>query len=214
MSLVALVDGLLRPDHPAFAEAVDLTGAAVAESPAGRHALAMASAIGQGAPGARILSLAVFAGTLATRAEILARALSVAAEREVDIVHCSLGLARDDPGVAAAVARLLQKGAVVVAAAAARGGPVWPAALPGVIAVQGDARCGPGEWSRLHLPTADYGADPRLAGDPAIGGASVAAAHLTGIIAASGVLGERDARRMLDDGAAHIGRERRLAAEK
>lgn len=211
MRRIALIDGPLSPGHPAFGGLVDSTGGAVFDSPAGRHAAAMASAIVEGGADVSILSIPVFPGPLTTTAAGLARALTLAAEDDAGIIHCSLGLARPDAAVTDAVARLIASGRIVVASAPARGEPVFPAALPGVISVQGDARCGAGTWSRLGLPTADYGADPRLASDRAIGGASVAAAHLTGLIAALGAISELAARAALDAGASFHGREHRRA---
>ena len=184
--LIALIDGPLAPHHPALMGQVPAADAAPPDSPGGRHAAAVAQAILAGAPEARFLCVPVFGQRLVTDAGSLAAALRAAAEAE--IVHCSLGLPRPDALVGAAVAALTDSGRAVVAAAPARGGPVWPAACPGVVSVQGDARCGAGEWSLLDLPGALFGACPRLEGDPGIAGAgiagaSIAAAHLTGLMA-------------------------------
>lgn len=180
--LVALVDGPLAPDPAVPAPRPDDAPARL--SPAARHAAAMAAAIAAHAPGARLVGVAVFEDRLVTSAEAVARALGAAAASEAMIVHCSFGLARPDAAIAQAVAALLAAGRLVVAAAPARGGPVWPAAAPGVIGVQGDARCGPEDWSWLDLPGAAFGACPGLAADPDVRGASVAAARLTGMLAA------------------------------
>jgi hypothetical protein len=212
MTLIALIDGPLPPDHPAVAQLIDVRGGAVVDSPAGRHATAVAGAILAGAPGARFVNIAVFAGTLGASAADLAAALDTAAGTGAPIVHCSLGLPRDDGAIAGRVARICGAGRIVVASAPARGGPVWPAALPDVISVQGDARCGPGQWSRLGLPTADYGACPRSAAPSGIAGASVAAANLTSIIVGLGWSSPDTARHALDAGAAYRGRERRGSA--
>lgn len=209
MRLVALIDGPLPPAHPALAGREDVIEGANADSPAGRHAAAMAAAILATAPATRIIGLAVFVGQLTTSAAALAAALERAAASEARIVHCSLGLPRPDEAVARAVAQLVAAGRIIVASAPARGGPVWPAALPEVFSVQGDARCGPGQWSLLDLPTARYGASPRHDAKPEIAGASMAAAHLTGIIAASPWRDIADARAALDTKAAFRGRERR-----
>lgn len=178
--LIALIDGPLAPGHPARAACVPVAGKVPADSPGGRHATAVAQAILSNAPAARFLCLPVFGERLVTSAAVLARALRAAAQ--ADLAHCSLGLARPDPGIDAAVVGLLAAGRIVVAAAPARGGAVWPAACPGVTSVQGDARCGPGEWSRLDIPGAAFGACPRLEGTPGVAGASIAAAHLSGLI--------------------------------
>jgi hypothetical protein len=185
--LVALVDGPLA-DGALAPEAADPSRREAEHGrspcPAARHAAAMAAAIAAHAPGVRLASVVVFEDRLVASAAAVARALDAAGETGAAIIHCSFGLARPDAPIAQAVAALLGAGRLVVAAAPARGGPVWPAALPGVIGVQGDARCGPQDWSRLDLPHAAFGACPSLAADPAILGASVAAARLTGMIAA------------------------------
>lgn len=211
MTLVALIDGALAAGHPSREGFLDLTAGAVTGSPAGRHAAAMAAAILGCAPEVRIYSIAVLPGALTARSADLARALEAAGATGASIVHCSLGLARNDPDVARAAEELVAAGCSLVASAAARGGPVYPAALPGVISVQGDARCAPHEWSHLALPTAAYGACPRLGADPSVVGASVAAAHLTGRLCVLGATGPAAARRALEDGATYRGRERRTS---
>lgn len=205
MTLVALIDGPLSPGLAGCVDLIDPLRDAVADSPAGQHARAVARAILSRAPEAELLSIPVFKARLAAKTSDLVAALEQAAQSGAEIVHCSLGLARNDPQVAEAIAALGDR--ITVASAPARGDPVWPAALPGVIAVQGDARCGPGQWSRLDLPAADYGACPSSQG---IAGASIAAAHLTGILAAQPFTTAARARTFLDAGAAHIGRERRI----
>ncbi|MCX7644598.1 MAG: hypothetical protein N2Z62_04795 [Rhodobacteraceae bacterium] len=211
MSLrVALVDGPLAADHPRVGRRVVLRGAAApgaAGSPAAVHAAALAGAVLARAPEAVIDSLVVFDGGLATDAASVAAALEAAGGAQV--VLCAFGLARDDPAIAAAAAALLAGGALVVAAAPARGGPVWHAALPGVIAVQGDARCAPGQWS--HLAEGRFGACPLAA--EGVRGASAAAGHLAGHAARLLAEGRSAplARAALAAGAAFRGRERRMA---
>jgi hypothetical protein len=170
--------------------------------------LAVATTIQAHAPLARFLSIPVFQGLLAASVADLIAALDAAAASPADLVHCSLGMARNDAGVSRAVALLA--GRIVVASAPARGAPVWPAALPEVIAVMGDARCDPGQWSRLGLPAADYGACQRAPGGSGPAGASIAAARVTGILAAAGTVGTVAARAHLDAGARFMGREHRL----
>lgn len=210
MTRIALIDGPLRPGASGCVALEDPWGGANAASPAGRHAAAVAAAITALAPDAEIISIPVFQGRLAARVQDLVLALETAARTGAAIVHCSLGLARNDAAVAAAIDAL--SGIIVVASAPARGAPVWPAALASVLSVQGDARCGARQWSHLGLPQADYGACPHSESDPAIAGASIAAAHLTGLLAGSGVAAPAAARDWLLRGAAHVGRERRTAA--
>jgi hypothetical protein len=77
-----------------------------------------------------------------------------------------------------AVSRALDSGVLVVAASPARGQKVFPAAYPGLIAATGDARCAPGELSRLGprlFGGCPHGAAERLDDRPSSGGASIGA---------------------------------------
>lgn len=212
MIRVALIDGPLRPDHPALVRRSVLRPGDMGAAEGG-HAAAMAAALLAGCPDARIENLVVFAGGLTTNAACVADAMEDA--RGADLVLCAFGMTRADPALALATARVLEGGAVIVAAAPARGAPVFPAAFDGVVSVQGDARCGPTDWSRLDLPQARFGACPALAPHPGVAGASVAAAHFAGIVArhiAGGAPGA-DAIALIARTAPHQGRERRgLAA--
>ena len=205
---IALIDGPLAPDHPALgrAEAFCTPHPDAALSPAARHAGAMAAAILRGAADAVLLSHVIFPGALTTSAAAVSAALDRAARSEADIVHCSFGIGRDLPQLARAVAAVLAAGKRLVAAAPARGQAVYPALYSGVIAVQGDARCAPRDWSLLDLPHAAFGACPS-GPDPAIRGASIAAAHFTGLLARHLPVGGEAAMR---DRAAYHGRERIL----
>lgn len=207
MTVVALIDGPLPPGESGCVSLLGMEEAP--DSPARRHATVLADAICAQAPQTTILSIPVFRGGLSARVSDLVEALRQAAESDAQIVHCSLGLPRNDPWVEAAIRALDDR--IVVASAPARGDPVWPAALPSVISVQGDARCGPGQWSALALPTADFGACPHADNRFGIAGASVAAANLTGILAQADLSSPEPARHMLIAGAAFHGRERRLA---
>ena len=86
---------------------------------------------------------------------------------------------------------------------------MFPAAYPGVISVQGDARCEAGAWSWLNLPTAEFGACPSLAKGSEVAGGSVAAAHFTGHVANLKARGVDDLHAALRSGATFVGRERR-----
>ncbi|MFW8634867.1 hypothetical protein [Cribrihabitans pelagius] len=202
--LVALIDGPLPGARHKLHCALHPLAA---ESPAARHAAVMAACIRAAAPKARFISHVIFPGRMSAAAAAAAAALSAAAEGGADVVHCSFGLPGKNPALAEAVAALLAAGKQVVASAPAQGGPVYPAAFPGVHSVQGDARCGPGQWSLLNLPGARFGACPRDAAS-GLAGASVAAAHFTGLLARNLAAG----RGAEMTGAAFQGRERRSGA--
>jgi hypothetical protein len=200
---LALIDGPLAAGHPALGRQVFLRDAP-AESPAGTHAAALAAAVLAHAPEAVIDNVVVFDGRLATDAATVARALEAALGAA--LVLCAFGLSRDDPAIRAAVAGCLDGGALVVAAAPARGPASYPAALPGVVAVQGDARCGPDQWSVL--TPGRFGACPQAG--PEVRGASAAAGHLAGHLARM-LHARAGAVAAIEAGAAFRGPERRLA---
>ncbi len=176
-------------------------------SPASRHARQMANAILQNEPDAQIDNYVVFPDLLCTSIASICDALHRASRSDATLIHCSFGIARDEPQLAHAVAAILSSGRAIVASAPARGGPVYPAAYTGVTAVQGDARCAPQDWSWLNLPHAEFGACPSGA-DPQLGGASTAAAHFTGLYAREIRCGRDHGMTLL---APYKGRERVLA---
>lgn len=182
--LIALIDGPLAADTPGLAGRADICDVhpRAAGSPAALHASCMAAAIRANAPDAQILGISIFPGRLSTTPATAAKALHRAAETEAAIVHCSFGHAGASPLLAAAAAAVLRSGKLLVASAPARGTPVCPADCDGVFSVQGDARCGAGQWSLLNLPAARFGACPGGPGSP-VRGASLAAAHFTGLLA-------------------------------
>ncbi|MEY8800696.1 hypothetical protein AB9K35_10300 [Leisingera sp. XS_AS12] len=183
-ALIALIDGPLAADTPGLAARRDMCALhpRAAGSPADRHASRMAAAIRANAPEAQLLGFSIFPGRLSTALATVAEALRHAAASEAAIVHCSFGHGEASPVLAEAVAAVLAAGKLLVASAPARGAPVYPAGCAGVLSVQGDARCAPGQWSRLDLPGARYGACPGSPGTP-VRGASLAAAHFTGLLA-------------------------------
>ena len=211
MTVVALIDGLLPATTPALraARSFCTLHPEAARSPAARHAAQMAAAILQNAPRMRIDSYVIFPGALACSINEVCAAFDHAADSDAEILHCSFGLPRDVPVMAAAVARALRNGKRIVASAPARGAAVYPAAYSGVISVQGDARCTADTWSWLGLPNALFGACA-VGTDPAIRGASTAAAHFTGHLAQAMSEGRSDQMQAM---AAYQGRER-IGAER
>ncbi len=206
---IALIDGPLPEDFEALGvrELFCDPYNNVSKTPASRHACQMANAILRNEPDAQIDNYVVFPELLCTSISSICDALDRASRSDATLIHCSFGIARNEPRLARAVSAILSSGRAIVASAPARGGPVYPAAYRGVTAVQGDARCRPQDWSWLNLPHADFGACP-MGCDPQIAGASTAAAHFTGLYARQIRLGR-------DQGMAHLatyrGRERILA---
>lgn len=177
-----------------------------------RTLLAMAAQ----APAARFAVAQVFGDALRTDMATVAHAVDWLVGEGVALINLSLGVQQDHPPLRDACERALASGCLLIASTPARGGPVYPAAYPGVIRVMGDARCGPGQHSALGLPHADFGAcvlPPD--GDRAHAGASLGSAHLCGHVAAllaGGVARERTAVwQALVERAAFHGPERRSA---
>lgn len=124
-----------------------------------------------------LLNAQVFTDRLSCSAAQVAAALSWLVEQGVQLVNMSFGLREFRTVLRAACDRALEAGVVLVAAAPARGEPVFPARFPGVIRATGDARCGPGEISRLATHQADFGGHVRAAAG--VAGASVGCANVS-----------------------------------
>lgn len=177
MIRVGLIDGALPGDWPGLAGQKWFCRPDGAELASG-HAEAMAQTVCTHAQDVLLLNVVVFPGQLSTTLDAICAALSWLAEDPPDIVLCAFGMARSSVELSVAVARLQRAGCLMVASAPARGGQAYPAAYDDVLSVQGDARCGKAELSKLDLPQATFGACPMAAGREDIRGASAAAAHL------------------------------------
>ena len=160
----------------------------------------------------------VIAQAFTRRTEVSMRVVAAALEwlvtEHVRVINLSFGVRRDDPVLRRATRGAVDAGVLLVAATPARGGAVYPAAYPGVVAVCADARCGPEEVSFLGGIPPLFGACPQgsLA---AVAGSSCASAHVAGLLAAylarlPSATGDR-ATAHLQRTARYIGREQRLA---
>ncbi|TCO83357.1 subtilase family protein [Plasticicumulans lactativorans] len=183
---VGLIDSGLAPALAARAAAdvavqVDADGQATigaARADAVGHGSALAALLLAAAPAVRLYSVQAFAAAGPGSAAAVAAALDWLVAQRVRVVNLSLGLRADRPRLRAAVAAAQAAGVLLVASSPARGGPVYPAAYPGVLRVCGDARCADGEFSALGGHPADIGASP------AGGGASLACARVSAALAA------------------------------
>lgn len=211
MIRIGLIDGSLPAHWPGLAACKRFCKPDGTTS-AGRHAVAMAETIRFLARAdLQFINAVVFPGRLVTSQQTVCDAVNWLAEHTPDIVLCSFGMAQSSVDLRVGISRLRNTGSLVVASAPARGDPVYPAAIEGVISVQGDARCDPEELSRLDLPQATFGACPVSASDPDIRGASPAAAHMAGLLARHWK-GENSLR-ALTPAIRYRGRERRGATE-
>ncbi len=128
-----------------------------------------------------LLSAQVFSEHGASTSASVAAGLDWLIEAGAGLACMSFGLRADRPVLEQSCRRASRAGVILVAAAPARGDPVYPAAYENVIAVTGDARCEPGEFSHLQSERAKFGACAYPAGATAgvlgSSGASLATAY-------------------------------------
>jgi len=167
------------------------------------------------APQARLAVAQVFGRSRETTVDAVLDGLYWLIGQGVQLINLSFGMPAASPRLAQACGDAADAGVVLVASAPARGAPAYPAAFAHCIAVTGDARCAPGDVTWLATAAADFGTHPLIEpGHPERGGgASIATARMSGLIAAmlqAGVApGELSTR--LQQAAIHVGPERRHA---
>lgn len=172
------------------------------------HGTTVATIILQHAPQARLLDAQAFDAAARAAPAAIAAALHWLISERAALVNLSLGLRHDRETLRDAVAAAQAAGLLLIAATPARGAPVYPAAYPGILRITGDARCAPHELSALGGTPAHFGGCPHdLTGTP--GGASLATAHVTGLLARRLARGPADPHAVLTGAARFHGRERR-----
>jgi hypothetical protein len=208
MTLVGLLDTGVAPVLAGSIVVARAFGGARGGDDDTGHGTTVARIVLHHAPQARLLCAQAFGPGRRAEPAAVADGLRWLIRERARLVNLSLGLAHDRAELRAAVADALAAGLVLIAATPARGAPVYPAAYPGVLRVTGDARCALDEVSALGGEPADYGACARdLDGAP--GGASLAAAHVTGLLARGFDAGEQDVAAILGRSVRYRGRERR-----
>jgi subtilisin family serine protease len=158
------------------------------------HGTAVAAAILEKAPGIELVAVRVFDRTLTTTGEVLARAITWAAQNGARVINLSLGTSNPARAarLGAAVDEAVAAGAIVVSARES-GGVQWlPGSLPNVAGVTLDTTCDRHElvatWDGSP-PTLSFGASgyPRpIPGVPVernLSGISFAVANVTGFLA-------------------------------
>jgi subtilisin family serine protease len=158
------------------------------------HGTAVAAAILEKAPGIELIAVRVFDRTLATSGEVLARAITWAAEHGARVINLSLGTSNPARAarLGAAVDDAVAAGAIVVSARES-GGVQWlPGSLPNVVGVTLDPSCDRNEIvatfedaARL-LDVAASGYPRPIPGVPVernLSGISFAVANVTGFVA-------------------------------
>lgn len=191
---VGIIDSGVAPDETNQPRVV--AARRFAEGGAGSIEIAPveADAIGHGAeiarillednPGVDLLIAQVFAGQRKCSTAQVAAALDWLSSCGAAVVNLSFGIRQPEAQLRLACERASAAGALLVAAAPARGAPTFPAAYPFCIAVSGDARCNKEQISWLGTAAVDFGAYPfAVPGNPQNGGASFAAARIAARIA-------------------------------
>lgn len=135
----------------------------------------------ESAPNTQLWMAQVFSERPATTVAQVRAGLAWLLDQGVTLVNCSLGLHADRPELRALCRDAARQGVIICASSPAMGQAVYPAAYPGVVAVTGDARCRPGEWSWLQGDRAEFGAPVGIGYE---GGASMACARFSGLLAA------------------------------
>jgi hypothetical protein len=180
---IGLIDGGVANNSAVIAQRAFSSAAPVASN----HGAAVASLLARAAPGARILVADIYGGApTGGSSAALARALSWLAGENVPVINVSLVGPRNRI-VEVMVARVVQRGVVIVAAVGNDGpaaAPLYPSAYNGVVGVTGvDAR-GRVLMEAVRGPQVDLAA-LGLHSDPRVRGTSFAAPIVAGLIAAS-----------------------------
>ena len=151
------------------------------------HGTALARIITRAPVPIALYDAAIFQDQMVTQAAVAAAGLDWLTAAGVRLVNLSFGLRNDRSVLRQACERALARGVILIAAAPARGAPVFPGAYPGVIRATGDARCALGEISALGGGQADFAGHARPLDEPGeeavLGGASFGTAHVTAAVA-------------------------------
>lgn len=179
------------------------------------HGEQIATCLLQHCPSAHLLVAGVLDQRGEAHVDAVVDGLAWLVDQGAQLVNMSFGMPQPSRRLAQACHAAAAAGVVLVAAAPARGGAAFPAAFDDCIGVSGDARCAPGEVSWLATGVADFGTHPFLEpGDPRRGGgASMATARLSGLLAAwlEAGMGASALRAELARQARYVGAERRHA---
>jgi len=180
---IGLIDGGVANSRAIASQRAFASDAPVASS----HGSAVASLLARAAPGARIYVADIYGGApTGGSAAALSRALSWLAGENVPVINVSLVGPRNRV-VESVIARVIQRGAVVVAAVgndgpAAR--PLYPSAYDGVVGVTGVDGRGRVLREAGRGPQVDFAA-LGVHSDPSVRGTSFAAPIVAGLIAQS-----------------------------
>lgn len=177
---IAVIDSGIHAGHPhvgPVAGAVHFTGDDAVDRLG--HGTAVAAAIREKAPEAKLFAVKVFDRRLTVRIEAILRALAWCREERMDAINLSLGTANEEHRELL-VAAVADNGVVVSAA------HMLPGSLPGVIGVAVDENCPRDEFRRegdLFLASPYPRPIPGVPPERNLHGVSFAVANMTGIVA-------------------------------
>jgi subtilisin family serine protease len=198
---VAVVDSGVTAGHPhvgLVSESVSIEGevaAATAIDALDRlgHGTAVAAAIKEKAPAVELVSVKVFDRSLATSADVLARAITWATDRGAHLINLSLGTANPERAdlLRTAVDHAASCGAIVISARESDGVTWLPGSLTGVAGVLADWQCEREELTcelddggRITLSASAYPRPiPGVPRERNLSGVSFAVANVTGFLA-------------------------------
>ena len=155
------------------------------------HGTAVARLVLAQAPRCSLLSAQVFHAARPTAARVIAAAIEWCVAEGARVINLSLGLRDDRSELRESCLAAISQGVLLVASQPARGAArcstnypaiypsIYPAIYPGVLAVNGDIRCGEGDCSSMGHALS-FGASPLPPDGFSGGGASYAAARMAG----------------------------------
>ncbi|MGQ0766358.1 MAG: S8 family serine peptidase [Gemmatimonadota bacterium] len=194
---IAIIDSGVAAGHPhlaadAVAAGVTIVGDSVSADFGDRlgHGTAVAAAIHEKAPAARLLIARVFITRLAGSPEALVRAVEWSITQGAHLINLSLGTSNPahEALLSDVIATATSAGAIIVAAGENHGVRWLPGCIPGALGVLADPGCARHELRTVDVP-ARVAASPQprpIAGIPIernLSGVSFAVANATGIIA-------------------------------
>ncbi|MCS6924436.1 MAG: S8 family serine peptidase [Candidatus Binatia bacterium] len=198
---VALIDSGVNPQHSHVRHVSGglgffLTAAGQVQTTADYsdrigHGTALAGIVRAKAPQVELYAIKIFAERLVASLAVLEAALHWALGQQMHLINLSLGTSNPDhcERMRAVVAEANRRGTLLVAASPPGRAAMLPAALPGVIGVAGDDRCGwEDHWYILDDPVPLRAHPcPRPLPSPAqarnFRGHSFASAHITALLA-------------------------------
>lgn len=151
------------------------------------HGSIIASLIQQ--TGLELYSAKVFHESLTTSPQQVAKALDYLIQKNVALIHMSLGMRSDHSMIRECCRTFLDNGGIIVASTPTQSiGEVYPAAYNGVIRVCADGRCEGNNISLLDKSPLRLGASP-ISSNSMVRGSSVSAARVSRVISSSLVQG-------------------------